>query len=60
MNNFLTVPQAAAKLNLSVAWIRRLCQQGRIQAMKAGRDWLISEEAIDEFKPRKVGRPPKS
>jgi len=58
--NFLTVPEAAAKLGYSIAWVRRLCQQGRIRAVKVGRDWLISEETLDEFKPRKVGRPPKS
>jgi excisionase family DNA binding protein len=58
--NLLTVPEAAIRLTLSAVWVRRLCQQGRIQAMKAGRDWLIPEDALDEFKPRKVGRPPKN
>jgi excisionase family DNA binding protein len=58
MNNFLTVPEAAQRLNRSVAWVRRLCQQGRIRAIKAGRDWLIPEDILDEYKPRKVGRPP--
>jgi excisionase family DNA binding protein len=56
-NEFLTVPQAAQRLGYSIAWVRRLCQQGRIQAVKVGRDWLVPESTLDDFKPRKIGRP---
>lgn len=58
----LTATEAADHLNLRPAWVRRLCQQGRIQAQKVGRDWVIPESALDEFakKSRKVGRPPHS
>ncbi|MGH8519848.1 MAG: helix-turn-helix domain-containing protein [Gammaproteobacteria bacterium] len=38
----ITVGEAARRLGVSVAWIRRLCAEGRIKgASKIGRDWVI-------------------
>jgi excisionase family DNA binding protein len=56
-----SVPDAAQRLNLSTAMVRRYCQEGRIEAKKVGRDWLITERSLIDFarQPRKVGRPKK-
>ena len=62
-HSLLSVPEAAARLNLKPAWVRRLCLQGRLAgAHKIGRDWLIPEQSVIEFAkvPRKVGRPKES
>lgn len=61
MNLLLSVSEVAQRLNLSIAMVRRYCQQGRIEAYKIGRDWVIPESSIEKFKqePRKVGKPGK-
>lgn len=55
----LTTQQAAARIGLRPAIMRRYCQQGRLHAYKIGRDWMIPTDALDKFAslPRKVGRP---
>ena len=55
----LTTAQAAEQLRLTVSMVRRYCRDGRLPAQKVGRDWLIRNEDLEQFKaiPRKVGRP---
>jgi len=54
-----TTTQAAELLNLKPAMVRRHCESGALAAVKVGRDWVISQEAIDNFQAsRKApGRP---
>ncbi len=40
---FYTVPELSKLIKKDQAWIKRLCQSGRIKAKKIGRDWLISD-----------------
>jgi excisionase family DNA binding protein len=55
----LTVPEAADRLGLSMAMVRRYCAQGKLPAQKMGRDWAIPRRDIERFAatPRHNGRP---
>ena len=56
----LSVPQAAHRLGLSTAMVRRHCQFGTLPAVKVGNTWVINEADLVAFaqKPRRRG--PKS
>ena len=58
--NPLSVPQAAERLNLSTAMVRRHCQHGTLPAVKVGSTWIIDKRDLEKFagKPRRRG--PKS
>lgn len=60
MNKGLTTSEAAARLNVSSARIRRLVLDGRLPAEKFGRDLVIYEADIESFERRKGGRPTKA
>ncbi|GAA1280384.1 DNA-binding protein [Planotetraspora silvatica] len=49
MEDLLTVPQAAAHLNTSVRFVRRLVAERRIEFVKVGRHVRISESALRAF-----------
>lgn len=55
----LTVPEAADRLGLSIAMVRRYCSQGKLPAQKMGRDWAIRRRDVERFaaSPRHSGRP---
>ena len=55
----LSVKQAAEQLGITPPLVRRYCEQGRIKAEKVGRDWVITQAALNSFarKVRRVGRP---
>lgn len=55
----LSTKQAASQLGITQQLVRRYCEQGRIKAEKVGRDWVMTQAALDSFsrKPRKTGRP---
>jgi excisionase family DNA binding protein len=55
----LTVSEAAERLGLSIALVRRYCAQGKLPARKMGRDWTILRRDIERFAatPRRSGRP---
>ena len=55
----LTTTQAADWLGITESLVRRYCRDGRLEAIKLGRDWFIVESDLEQFaaKPRKVGRP---
>lgn len=57
MNDLLSVSQAAARLGLKVAMVRRHCQRGNLKATKVGKQWVITETDLEVFKqiPRKRG-----
>ena len=60
MNDFLTVKQAAAKLELSTNRVRDLIRHGRLPAKKFGAMWIISSQDLDLVRVRKPGRPRKT
>lgn len=48
-----TVADIAMMLNVSEVYIRRLCREGKIRAIKHGRDWTIldvTKEALYNYK----------
>lgn len=56
----ITAKEAAVRLGLHPSRIRVFCREGRIRgATKLGRDWVMTEAALDAFdrKERKRGRP---
>jgi excisionase family DNA binding protein len=55
----LTVNEAAERLGLSVAMVRRYCSDGKLLAKKVGRDWAIRRRDVEQFAaaPRRSGRP---
>ncbi len=55
----LTIPEAAQRLGLSVAMVRRYCADGKLPAQKIGRDWAIRQHDAENFAatPRHSGRP---
>ncbi len=58
MNKSLTSKEAAARLGISSARVRRLVLDGRLPAQKFGRDLVINEADLKLYEPRKGGRPP--
>ena len=55
----LTIPQAAAELDLSRQRVWLLVTTGRIKAQRIGQAWLISERELTRFseRDRNHGRP---
>jgi excisionase family DNA binding protein len=60
MNKGLTSTEAAARLGISTARVRRLVLDGRLRAEKFGRDLVIYEADLQSFERLKGGRPAKS
>ena len=56
---YLTVTETAEKLDVSPRRIRQFISEGRLQAKKIGKQYIISKASLGKFidKPRKVGRP---
>lgn len=52
-----TTTEAAKKLNITVARVNALIVAGRLPAIRHGRDYIISEEALANYRPRRPGRP---
>ena len=58
----LTTPQVASILGVTIRTVQRHIKAGQLEAIKPGRDFLISQEELDRFKRerRRVGRPKKA
>lgn len=56
MRSLLTVDQVAKVLNISNQTGRKLVRNGEIQAVKIGRTYRITEEALNKFIIDKQGR----
>jgi hypothetical protein len=42
---FISVDLAAARLNLSSAWLRRECEAGRVPALRVGQRFMVDLNA---------------
>ena len=49
MTNLLNTKRAAKILKVDQSRIRQLCIEGKIEADKIGRDWIIKPEAIEDY-----------
>jgi excisionase family DNA binding protein len=56
----LTTTEAAERLGISPARVRRLVLDGRLPAEKFGRDLVIKESDVEAFQRLKGGRPAKA
>lgn len=54
MDTFLTTRQAAERLGVSDSRIRQLILEGKLVAVKAGRDWLIKTSDLRLMEKRKT------
>ena len=52
-----TTTTASVVLGVTPGRVRAMIAAGRLQATRAGRDWLIEPEAIEAVRDRKPGRP---
>lgn len=48
-SNLITVGQAAEALGFSVQHTRLLIRQGKLRALKVGRDWVIPRDEVSEY-----------
>lgn len=48
-NGFMTLPEVADYLRLSIHTIYKMAQSGRVPALKAGAVWRFSRADIDEW-----------
>ncbi|MBN1135365.1 MAG: helix-turn-helix domain-containing protein [Anaerolineae bacterium] len=49
---WLTTEQAEELTGYSVAYLRRLANQGRVEACKVGRDWVLYRDSLLAYKER--------
>jgi excisionase family DNA binding protein len=47
---WVTTEAAGSLTGYAAAYLRRLASQGRIEARKVGRDWLINQESLLAYK----------
>lgn len=57
MENLLTTQQASKILGVNPSRVRQFILEGRLPAIKFGRDWIISKDDLDKVANRKPGRP---
>ena len=60
MENLLTTQKAGELLGVNPSRVRQFILEGRLPAIKIGRDWIISKDDLNKVKDRKPGRPKKS
>ena len=53
----INTTEAGKYLGVTRVWIRVLIRQGRLPAVKIGRDWVIQEADLAALPPRHLGRP---
>ena len=49
MDEEMLLEEAAARARLNADHLRRLCRQGKIEARKIGRDWLVSWPSLRAY-----------
>lgn len=59
MTTLLTIEQAAERLGISQSLTRRYCREGKLQGFKLGSRWVVTQQAVETFTPRRRGRPSK-
>jgi len=56
----LSTTQAANILGVTVRGVQKMIEEGRLKALKIGRDYVISPNALDGITRQPAGRPPKA
>ena len=60
MEKLLTTQEAGKILGVGRLRVRQLISEGRLPAIKIGRDWIISKDDLSKVANRKNGRPRKN
>lgn len=47
--NWLTVEEVAGTLRVSTRTVRKWIQRGELSAVKAGKNWIVSNDALQRF-----------
>jgi len=50
VDGWITTRAAAELTGYNLVYIRRLIKQKRVEAVKAGRDWLINQDSLLAYK----------
>ena len=50
----LSTEMAAKELNFSAAHVRRLCSQGKIDAIKQSHDWIVPISSLNAYIKRRA------
>ncbi|MGH9943617.1 MAG: helix-turn-helix domain-containing protein [Pyrinomonadaceae bacterium] len=58
--SLLTTSEAADRLGLTIRAVQKMIENGRLEARKVGRDYLIDPGALENIPKQMAGRPPKS
>ena len=53
----LTTKEAAEMLGVTVRRVQAMIIDGRLEAEKLGRDYVVKESSLESVKERKAGRP---
>ena len=56
---YLTTKEVAEKLGVKMRMVQLLIKNGRLPAVKFGRDYMVREKDLKLVEDRKVGRPKK-
>ncbi len=54
MDKILTVPEVAEYLKVSRTTVWRWCNEGKLQAFKAGRGWRVHRAEVEKIVGRKL------
>jgi excisionase family DNA binding protein len=49
MSDFITTQEASKIIGLKVRRIRQMCNEGKLQAVKFGRDWQIERASVEQY-----------
>ena len=49
LKGYMTTEQAADRLGFNVMHVRAMIREKRLEALKAGRTWLVARKAIDRY-----------
>src|SRR6266849_6168138 len=55
MDHYLTVADAARRLDRSIEQVRRYLREGRLAGRRIGQQWFIEETAIASWRPARGG-----
>ena len=53
----MTVTEASRRLGLAEGSVRQSIARGRLRATKRGRDWWITESALEAYRDASLGKP---
>lgn len=60
-NDVLSTKEASEILGISIRGVQKMIEEGRLEATRVGRDYVIFRQSLDNIKRKSnAGRPPKT